>query len=144
MPRPSAIPDLIWASKEPAQQRRLDQDAGQAEPAKRLQMDLVERGREVVTHGAGPELAEAVGMRVGELASVAKRRERRAQLLSLGEPRPLAVQAREQSLDARVPPGRLKRHGDLDQRRRLRQPESAERLAAVHLGDLLPEIEGQD
>ena len=88
-PRLSPLGSDAELVEQAAQQRRLDQDAGQAERADRLQVDLLEGGGEIVAARAGAELAEAVGIGVGELALRAEARDRGAQLLALCQARAL-------------------------------------------------------
>src|SRR5262245_2324572 len=103
------------AVEQPAQQRGLDHDAGEAERAERLQMNLVESSGQIVAEHAWAKLAEAVGMGIGELALIAKARERGAQLLRLGQARAGVIEARDQSGDARVERGLIERRDQLDQ-----------------------------
>ena len=73
------------------QEQLLDGHAGEPERARRLQVDPVERGGQVVGHVAVGELAEGLGPGHGELARLAEVGNRLADLLHPGQPDPAAA-----------------------------------------------------
>ena len=73
------------------QEQLLDRYPGEPDRSRRLQVDPVERGGEVVRHVAVGELAEGLGPGHGELARLAERADRFAQLLHPGQPDPAAA-----------------------------------------------------
>jgi hypothetical protein len=134
-----APPDLrahLVVFEDLAEERHLGDQAGEAEIARRLQPDLVERGGEIIGLGTGAEFAEALGKGDGELVRRPERLHRIAQFLCL----PVAKGARraklgDQALDPLVAAGASQCLDDLQQGR-LRAPgEAQQRGAAARLGN---------
>ncbi len=127
-----------------ARQRRLQEQAGQAQGARGLQLDPLERAGQIVAAVARAELAEAVGVGHGQLALGAKPGHGVAQLLQLGKARSLAVQAHQESRDARVGARPIERQDHVGQARLPADGQGRERIVAGHLVDAAAQVKGQD
>jgi hypothetical protein len=122
---------------------RLQDQAGEAERAHRLQVDALEGARQIVAAIAGAELAEGVGMGHRRLAPVAKPLHGVAQLLQLGKARALAVEAHQQARDPLVRARLIERQDHVGKRRLPADRQRRQRIAAGDLLETLAQVQGQ-
>ncbi len=129
-------------------ERSLDEEglgvkAGQPDIAGGLQPDLIECRRHVVGPGPRAELAEAVGKSQRELALAAKRGNRIADFLNLGETEFVVTEASKQNLDPGVFACRFDRIEDVAQCRPVTGDEPQQGVFAGAFCQILRQIHAQ-
>ena len=127
-----------------AQEEPLHRDPGQPEVARRLQVDRVERGGQVVRHVAGGELAEGLRPRDGQLARVAELLDRAPDLLHRGQPDGPPADLRDQRLDPLVAASPAQAVQQVGQPGPAHRQHRGHRVGRRFLGDALGEVKLQD